>query len=147
MAMAAALAVLERIEQEGPALQLRLNERTRRLVRDLNGIFEDTQAPIKATCFGSLFRFEFTENLDLFFYHLLEKGFYIWEWRTCFLSTAHTEEDLDRLLQAVKDSIAELRAGGFIRSQVNAQQTNTKTTNKTQHQQRQHTQNTKDGSL
>ncbi|HEY6922228.1 MAG TPA: aminotransferase class III-fold pyridoxal phosphate-dependent enzyme, partial [Steroidobacteraceae bacterium] len=147
MAMAAALAVLERVEQEGPALQQRLNERTRRLVRDLNEIFTETQAPIKATCFGSLFRFEFTENLDLFFYHLLEKGFYIWEWRTCFLSTAHTEEDLDRLLRAVKDSIAELRAGGFIRSQVTVPQTLTVASSEAQRQLWLLSQIARDGSL
>jgi amino acid adenylation domain-containing protein len=115
LAMSAALAVLSKIEQEGPALQARLNERTSQLAGELNTFFEDFQAPIRVTWFGSMFRFEFTENLDLFFYHMLEKGIYIWEWRTCFLSTAHTEEDLGKFVRAVKESVAELRGGGFIR--------------------------------
>ncbi|WP_175728903.1 non-ribosomal peptide synthetase/type I polyketide synthase [Burkholderia ambifaria] len=115
LAMAAALAVLEKIEQEGPALQAALNERTAQIAETLNAFFAEAEAPIKVTWFGSMFRFEFTENLDLFFYHMLEKGIYIWEWRTCFLSTAHTEADIDRFIQAVKDSVADLRRGGFIR--------------------------------
>jgi amino acid adenylation domain-containing protein len=115
LAMSAALAVLSKIEHEGPALQARLNERTSQLAGELNAFFEDAQAPIRVTWFGSMFRFEFTENLDLFFYHMLEKGIYIWEWRTCFLSTAHTEEDLGKFVRAVKESVAELRGGGFIR--------------------------------
>lgn len=114
LAMAAALAVLEKIEQEGPALQARLNERTAQLAATLNKFFEQSQAPIRVTWFGSMFRFEFSANLDLFFYHLLEKGFYIWEWRTCFLSTAHTEHDLASFVQAVRESVEELRRGGFI---------------------------------
>ncbi|MFA8357188.1 amino acid adenylation domain-containing protein [Burkholderia ubonensis] len=115
LAMSAALAVLEKIEQEGPALQAALNERTAQIAATLNAFFAEAEAPIKVTWFGSMFRFEFTENLDLFFYHMLEKGIYIWEWRTCFLSTAHTDADVDRFIRAVKDSVADLRRGGFIR--------------------------------
>ncbi|MEN8512464.1 amino acid adenylation domain-containing protein [Burkholderia sp. RS02] len=115
LAMAAALAVLEKIEQEGPGLQAALNERTAQIAGTLNAFFAEAEAPIKVTWFGSMFRFEFTENLDLFFYHMLEKGIYIWEWRTCFLSTAHTDADIDRFIRAVKDSVADLRRGGFIR--------------------------------
>jgi|GEM_PF-132459 len=114
LAMAAALAVLEELEREGVALQAGLNDRTAELARTLNAFFEEAQAPIRVTSFGSMFRFEFSANLDLFFYHLLEKGLYIWEWRTCFLSTAHTEEDLARFVQVVRESVEELRQGGFI---------------------------------
>jgi amino acid adenylation domain-containing protein len=114
LAMAAARAVLRKIEEEGPALQERLNESTARLAGTLNQFFETERVPMRATFFGSMFRFEFSANLDLFFYHMLEQGIYIWEWRTCFLSMAHTDEDLDAFVKAVKRSVAELRSGGFI---------------------------------
>ncbi len=114
LAMAAALAVLEELEREGAALQSRLNGRTAELAGTLNRFFEEAQAPIRVTWFGSMFRFEFSANLDLFFYHLLEKGIFIWEWRTCFLSSAHTEADIARFMRAVEESVAELRQGGFI---------------------------------
>jgi hypothetical protein len=45
---------------------------------------------------------------------MVEKGIYVWEWRKHFLSTAHTEADLAQFVQAVKDSVAELRQGGFL---------------------------------
>jgi amino acid adenylation domain-containing protein len=114
LAMAAALAVLKKIEADGPPLQERLNERTAELAKTLNECFETSQVPIRVTYFGSMFRFEFSANLDLFFYHMLDQGIYIWEWRTCFLSTAHSEADLTAFVEAVKQSVAELRAGGFI---------------------------------
>lgn len=114
LAMSAALAVLRKLEEEGPALQERLNRRTARLAETLNRFFEADGIPIRVAFFGSMFRFEFSANLDLFFYHMLAQGIYIWEWRTCFLSTAHSEDDLDAFVEAVKRSVAELRAGGFI---------------------------------
>lgn len=114
LAMAAAKAVLQKIEEDGPTLQERLNERTAQLAATLNEFFTTSQVPIRVTYFGSMFRFEFSANLDLFFYHMIEKGIYIWEWRTCFLSTAHSEADLAVFVESVKQSVAELRAGGFL---------------------------------
>jgi amino acid adenylation domain-containing protein len=116
LSIAAARAVLHSLEQEGPALQARLNQRTDRLARELNRVFEDAEAPIRVAWFGSMFRFEFSTNLEPFFYHLVERGFFIWEWRTCFLSTAHSEEDLARLVGAVKESVAALVDGEFLPS-------------------------------
>lgn len=45
---------------------------------------------------------------------MLDKGIYIWEGRNCFLSTAHTLEDIERIVQAIKESVNELRKGGFL---------------------------------
>lgn len=114
LSMAAARAVLRHLLDDGGQLQRRLNERTAELAADLNRFFESDAVPIRVTHFGSMFRFEFSANLDLFFYHLLEKGIYIWEWRTCFLSTAHTEADLAALTRAIEGTVAELRAGDWL---------------------------------
>ncbi len=91
-----------------------LNARTQRLTETLNAHFERQQVPIRVAHFGSLFRFVLQGDLDLLFYHLMEKGVYTWEGRTCFLSTAHTDEDVDDVIQAVKESVDELQAGGFL---------------------------------
>jgi glutamate-1-semialdehyde aminotransferase/acyl carrier protein len=117
--MAAAWAVLSHLKASGPALQQRLNQRTSELVETLNGHFEQEDVPVRIINFGSLFRFVYPRELkfmDLFFYHLLAKGVYICETRTCFLSTAHTEEDLAHAVRAIKESVAEMRAAGFIPS-------------------------------
>jgi amino acid adenylation domain-containing protein len=115
--MTAVSSALEHLKKSGPQLQEQLNAKTREFVRTLNAHFETEKIPIHLVHFGSLFRFVFSDAVkfaDLFFYHLLEKGVYTWEGRNCFLSTAHTDEDIDRIMSAVKESAAEMRAGGFI---------------------------------
>jgi amino acid adenylation domain-containing protein len=118
LAMAAARAVLGHLEASGPGLQQRLNERTAVLVDELNGLLAAERVGARVLSFGSLFRFDFSRDLEtseLLFYHLLEKGIYTWEGRNCALSTAHTDADLEHIVRAVKESIAELRSGGFFR--------------------------------
>ncbi|MGK7877175.1 MAG: aminotransferase class III-fold pyridoxal phosphate-dependent enzyme [Xenococcaceae cyanobacterium] len=126
LTMATARAVLKHLKGEGVALQQQLNQRTSQLATTLNAYFEQESVPIKVVNFSSIFRFTFSGNasevyvpidLELLFYHLIEKGVYIWEGRTCFLSTAHTEEDINYAIEAVKDSVKELRAGGFLDSE------------------------------
>lgn len=111
LSMAAARAVLLHIKREGAVLQERLNERTARMAATLNAYFAAEHVPITCIHFGSLFRFVFSRNMDLFFYHLLDKGVYIWEGRTCFLSTAHSDDDIAFLIHCVKESIREMREG------------------------------------
>src|SRR5262245_28549862 len=88
-AMAAARAVLRYLQAKGPALQERLNQRTATFADTLNAYFTEEELALRVAYFSSIFRFEFPGNLELLYYHLLEKGVYIWEWRNCFLSTAH----------------------------------------------------------
>ncbi len=114
LTMAAACAVLLRLKADGSTLYATLNRRTARLVNTLNDWFQAEEVPIHLVQFGSLFRFVFKNNLDLFFYHLLERGIFVWEGRNCFLSVAHTDDDVDMLIEAVKESVGELRAGGFL---------------------------------
>jgi glutamate-1-semialdehyde aminotransferase/acyl carrier protein len=115
LVMAAACAVLRRLRDE-PGLQAALNERTGRFAAALNATLAAEGVPIEAVCFGSIFTFRVPRNLpesDLFFYHLLEKGIYVWEGRICYLSTAHSEADLARVVAAARESARELRAAGF----------------------------------
>ncbi|MES2193579.1 MAG: condensation domain-containing protein [Pseudomonadota bacterium] len=51
---------------------------------------------------------------DLFYSQLISRGVYVWEGRTCFLSTAHTDSDLDQIAQAVRDSARALAAVGLM---------------------------------
>ena len=54
------------------------------------------------------------KHAGLLYFHLREKGIHILEGRPCFLSTAHTEEDLSRIATAFQDSVAELQSAGFL---------------------------------
>ena len=120
--MALARSVLKYIKSQGATLQENLNQRTARLAQALNDYFDREDLPIHIVYFGSLFRFTFSGNLDLLFYHLLEKGVYIWEGRNCFLSTAHTDKDIDYVIKAVIESIEQLREGGFLPNKILQQQ-------------------------
>ncbi|BAY23229.1 amino acid adenylation [Calothrix sp. NIES-2100] len=122
LTMAATRATLLHLKAEGAALQERLNQRTSNLAATLNNYFEQANVPLRIVHFSSLFRFTLSGNssylyqpleMDLLYYSLIEKGVYIWEGRTCFLSTAHTDEDVNYVIQAVKDSVRELQAAGF----------------------------------
>ena len=115
LAMAAARAVLEQLEREGPDLHQRLNRRTADLARRLNDVFTRERVPIAVVHYGSLFRFKLTGEWELLWYYLLARGVYIWEGRNCFLSTAHTDDDLDVLVRAVEDSVAAMIAAGASR--------------------------------
>lgn len=112
--LATALAILKHLKQEGNKLQEQLNLKTANLTRQLNQFFESENVPIEVVCFSSLFRFKFQGNFDLLFYYLIIHGVYVWEWRNCFLSTAHTDADIEKIIAAVKQSVYDMKQGGFI---------------------------------
>jgi len=114
LSMVAARAVLLELKRQGPALQASLNQRTRDFCEALNTWYRSEQLPIEMIYCGSLFRFKLSGELELLFYHLLLRGIYLWEGRNCFLSTAHTEADLQTIRQAIKDSIADMRNDGWL---------------------------------
>ncbi len=117
LVMAAAWAALNHIKNNGPKLQQELSEKTTKLAQTLNNYFEQRQVPIQVVHFGSLFRFIAPSSLkfaQLFFYHLLEKGVYVWEGRTFYLSTAHTDADIEQVIGAVKESVVEMQQGELL---------------------------------
>src|SRR5207237_1522 len=113
LTLAASRAVLLHMQTMGPEMQKSLNRRTSKLVGCLNEVFASERFPVRVVHCGSLFRFSFTGNMDLFFYQLLDKGIYIWEGRTCFLSTAHTDADIEHLRCAVHETVRELKKTGL----------------------------------
>lgn len=113
LAMATTYATLKKLKEEGKYILEELNSKTQKLAKELNLIFEELNLDIKIHYFGTLFRFKGSVNLDLLFTKLIEKGFYIWEGRNCFLSTAHSDQDLLSFRAAVKESCQELQAVQF----------------------------------
>ena len=118
LAMAAAKAVLTHVKEQGPELQKTLTARTKALVDELNVFFEERNVPIKLLQYTSLFRFAYSpdmEYIDMLYYHLLDKGIFTRGfYDNCFLSTAHTDEDIEKIKAAIKETIIELQDGGFL---------------------------------
>ena len=116
LAMAAAHAVLNHLKDAGPQLQEELSERTAGLVRRLNELFKEGGVPAHVECFRSVFHFAFPADrqiANLLYYHLLANGVNIREGFCCFLTTAHSGEDIERIVRAFGESIAEMQEGGF----------------------------------
>jgi glutamate-1-semialdehyde 2,1-aminomutase len=122
LTMAAARAVLTQLKNSGYALQQQLNQRTTDFVAALNSYFEQEEIGFRLTNFGSLFgpdytkTSEFSMGIALLPYHLLDRGI-ILRGAGGYLSTEHTDEDFNYMIQAVKDSVKELREGGFLLSE------------------------------
>ncbi|NJQ08060.1 aspartate aminotransferase family protein, partial [Streptomyces lonarensis] len=113
VSMAAASAVLRHLRAEGPGLQMRLNARTDDFATTLNTFFEEEEFPLRVRHFGSQFRFEHRADMELLYHHLMVRGVHVWEWRNFFLSTAHTDGDIEQIMDAVRGSLRELRGAGF----------------------------------
>ncbi|HAC89296.1 MAG TPA: hypothetical protein DCF63_01500, partial [Planctomycetaceae bacterium] len=118
LAMTAAHQILQRIEASGSQLQQNLNLQTEAMTREINRFFVEEKIPIRLARFASLFRFIFPPDLeyaDMLYFHLLDRGIFTRGWGdNCFLSTQHSQEDIQRIIQAVKSSCIELRQAGFL---------------------------------
>ncbi|WP_028545532.1 type I polyketide synthase [Paenibacillus taiwanensis] len=114
LAMAAANASLTYITEHKDTLYDKLNQKTANFVRRVNNYFEAHHVPIKVVHFGSLFRFVFRGDFEIFFFGLLEKGVYVWEGRNCFFSTEHTDDDIEFIFNAIKQTIEEMSQAGYM---------------------------------
>ncbi len=127
MAMAATKAVLKKMKAEGNVLISEVNKNTEKLVGRLNKFFENHSFPIKMVSQASLFRFKFVGNIDWLILELIDKGLYIWEGRNLFLSTAHTQDDLVRIEDIIKESCLKLFDIGYIKPSDNSNVSGSKT--------------------
>ncbi|HEY4817346.1 MAG TPA: amino acid adenylation domain-containing protein [Candidatus Acidoferrum sp.] len=117
LTLAAVKAVLEHFRQQGPQLQQELSAKTSSLVGALNSLFEKASVPSRIETFGSIFYFSFPTDFplgSLLHYHLREKGVYILEGFPCFLTTAHSDADIAKIVRAFDQSIAEMQAAGIL---------------------------------
>jgi amino acid adenylation domain-containing protein len=117
LALAAARAVLNHLRESGPALQERLAERAGQLASRLREVIDERGAPYRVSSFSSLIQMTFGPEqrfAGLVYYLLRERGIHIWENRAFVITTAHTDLDFDRLVDALRDSLDEMRAAGFL---------------------------------
>jgi amino acid adenylation domain-containing protein len=116
LALAAVKAVLEYFKEQGPALQERIGERATRMVRSINEFFEANAVPTRLANFKSLCYFTFPNEerfASLFYYYLRLKGIHVLEGFPCFLTTTHTDEDIEKIIRAFKESAIEMQEAGF----------------------------------
>jgi glutamate-1-semialdehyde 2,1-aminomutase len=95
-----------------------LNNRTTRMVEELNQYFIENNLPITIDHFGSLFRFRYIDSYwgiteALMFILLRMNGVETNIQGNCFLTTSHTDEDVQNVITAVKNSLETLIKEGF----------------------------------
>jgi glutamate-1-semialdehyde 2,1-aminomutase len=120
LAMAAGIASLTLLKDESP--YNRLNNFGNTLAQGFREIADDKGIPLQVPQTGSMYCLFFSDNPVINFDHaidskhesfksvfhkMLEKGVYLppSSYETCFISAAHTDEDLDKTLDAFKSSI------------------------------------------
>lgn len=116
LTLAAMKAVLVHMKEQGPALQERLNDLTEGMVDRVNGLFDKYVLPYRWVTFGSAFKTKYDESVnytELFFMLMRYHGVHVLDFPH-FLTTAHTKEDVEKIIAAVEKTCIELRASGFM---------------------------------
>ncbi len=116
LTLAATAAVLKHLKAAGPGLQENLSERAGELVDELNAVFERHGVPAEIHCFGSIFFFKFPAEYhfaSLFYYLMREQGIHIQEGFPCFLTTAHDDVDLAKIVEAFDAASGQMMAAGL----------------------------------
>jgi glutamate-1-semialdehyde aminotransferase len=117
LALAAAKASLNYLKEMGPALQEGLNAKGLYVATTLNALCRRLSVPIFIAQFGSLYRMRFLEEypyMELFFTLMRYKGIHILEGFPCFLTTSHTNADIQNIITCFEESLTELKQVGLI---------------------------------
>ena len=116
-ALAAARAVLSELKDKGPALQENLSRKIDNMAAELNAHFTKVGLPLSIKNFGSLWKPIYSEELpfgDLLATYMRDAGIHMRDGFPCFLTTAHSDEDVAKIVAAFKASVAEMQASGFL---------------------------------
>ncbi|WP_324672448.1 polyketide synthase [Hymenobacter sp. GOD-10R] len=118
LALAAAKASLHYMKERGAALQRSLTGKAERLTETLNREFERQGLPFFVAQFGSLWKIKFKEEIpysELLFTLMRERGIHVWDGFPCFMTEAHTEKEIDTVIDLFLDCVNQLVAVGFFK--------------------------------
>ncbi|RYZ58130.1 MAG: aminotransferase class III-fold pyridoxal phosphate-dependent enzyme, partial [Proteobacteria bacterium] len=118
LALAAAVATMQKLKADGPALQDSVNKKADRYCSALNAIFKKYDAPYFYANFGSLMKLKINDDAkgypELLATWLRNKGVHIWDSFPTFITCAHTDEQIDWVIKQFEDSIREMQMGGLL---------------------------------
>jgi amino acid adenylation domain-containing protein len=116
LSLTACYAVLKYLKSKNGDLQKDLNSKTKYLTDELNDFMLQRNVPIKIMNFSSVIYYSYPKDLNYFsllFFVLRHKGIHILEGFPMFLSEAHSDEDINKVIKAFRETIIELQDGGF----------------------------------
>ncbi len=116
LALVAVKAVLDKLKAEGSQLQAAVTRRAALFAEEVNRHFHRLGVPVEVTYFASVILPRFYGNPDyegLFYHQLRYHGIHIWEGRPGFLTTAHSDADIQQMVDAFAKAGETLIANGF----------------------------------
>jgi glutamate-1-semialdehyde aminotransferase len=117
LALAAAKASLDHLASSGNALQTQLNLHTAAMADELTAFCREVGAPLEIRYFASLWRVSWLEDhplQDLLFAMMRSRGVHILDNFPCFMTTAHTPDDIAKIKSAFRESVAEMQQAEFL---------------------------------
>ena len=121
LALASAHAVLSHLKEHGDALQAALTKRVRGMIEKINAVLAGS--PFSAESFGSNWLVQTQPDFKfsgLLYALLRHHGLHIWEGRPCFVSTAHSDADIAKVIAAFESAVKALEGAGFFSCSRNA---------------------------
>jgi glutamate-1-semialdehyde aminotransferase len=112
LALSAAKAALEHLKKDNNKLQTQLNLHTAAMADELTAFCREVGAPVEIRYFSSLWRVTWLEDhplQDLLFAMMRSRGVHILDNFPCFMTTAHSQQDIATIKSAFKESIAEMQ--------------------------------------
>jgi amino acid adenylation domain-containing protein len=122
LALAAAKASLTLFESSGPSITESLTDLTTALANGINAVSTKYNLPYYVVHFASLWKIKMKEELpyaEIIFTMMRHKGIHIWDGFPCFLTTAHTKEDIQTIINVFETAAMEMRSAGFFGNQLN----------------------------
>lgn len=117
VALAAAKAILTQIKQQGDSLYKELANNTTELAAKAKAFIADMKCGATFEEFASLFYVSVPASAHwghMLFTLMTLRGIHIQQYRPCFLTTCHDSQDREKILNAFKDSLAEMISHGLI---------------------------------
>lgn len=118
LALRAAVATMRKLKEMGPELHLELNRKADKYCADLNATFKKLDAPYEYANFGSLMKLKVADESsgypELLCTMLRHKGVHIWDGFPTFVTTAHTQEQLDWVVSQFALVIGEMKKSGLL---------------------------------
>ncbi len=117
IALAAANAILTRIKQEGSVLYETLEQKTAAMTATAKTFIEEMKCAVGFEYFASFFYVSVPTSAHwghMLFTLMTLEGIHIQQYRPNFLTTEHSEADIEKILKAFKKSLAQLVCHGLI---------------------------------
>ncbi|MDN8616773.1 polyketide synthase [Variovorax ginsengisoli] len=117
LALAATRTALELLKQDDNKLQTKLNLHTAAMADELSAYCREVGAPLEILYFSSLWRVNWLEDhpqQDLLFAMMRSRGVHVLEDSPCFMTGAHTQEDIATIKSAFKESLSEMQDSEFL---------------------------------